>query len=99
MDPEIGSRIRELCDQNTLTRRRAVASLRQSGSTARHAVPALIDAMRDEDEVVRIGAAVALVSIDAGVAQIALPRLLEGSASRDVSLRTAARAALKRLRR
>ncbi|MAF10541.1 hypothetical protein CMK11_08815 [Candidatus Poribacteria bacterium] len=98
MDPEIGSRIRELCDQNTVTRRRAVASLRHFGSTARRAVSALIDAMRDEDEQVRIGAAVALVSIDEGVAQIAMPRLMEGSGSRDAGLRTAAKAALRRLR-
>ncbi len=98
MDPEIGSRIRDLCDSSAPTRRRAVASLRQSGATARHAVPALIDAMRDADEEVRVGAAVALVSIDKGVAHVAMSRLVEGTSSRDVSIRTAARAALRRLR-
>ncbi len=98
MDPEIGSRIRELCDRNAAIRRRAVAWLAQSGTTARHAVPALISAMRDEDEQVRVGAAVALVSIDKGVAQIAMPRLVEGTGSRDADLRTAARTALRRLR-
>ena len=97
MDPEIGSRIRDLCDSSAPTRRRAVASLRQSGATARHAVPALIDAM-DADEEVRVGAAVALVSIDKGVAHVAMSRLVEGTSSRDVSIRTAARAALRRLR-
>ena len=98
MGPEIGSRIRELCDTNALTRRRAVDSLRRSGATACHAVPALISAMRDEDEQVRVGAAVALVSIDKGVAQVAMSRLVEGTGSRDVALRTAARSALRRLR-
>ncbi len=98
MDPEIGSRIRELCDNSAPTRRRAVASLQRSGATARHAVPALIDAMRDVDEEVRVGAAVALVSIDKGVAHVAMPRLVEGTGSRDVSIRSAARDALRRLR-
>ena len=98
MDPEIGSRIRELCDDSAVTRRRAVASLQESGATARHAVPALIDAMRDLDEEVRIGAAVALVAIDKGVAHVAMPRLVEGTSSRDGSIRTAAREALRRLR-
>ncbi len=61
-------------------------------------MPALISAMRDEDEQVRVGAAVALVSIDKGVAQVAMSRLVEGTGSRDVALRTAARSALRRLK-
>jgi HEAT repeat protein len=77
--------------------RSAIASLETIGADARDAIPALIEATKDEDDETRVAAASVLASF--GEHEVALPvlRWALGSKSNDLSVRTMAQKALEKI--
>jgi HEAT repeat protein len=77
--------------------RSAIASLETIGADARDAIPALIEATKDEDDETRVAAASVLASF--GEREVALPvlRWALGSKSNDLSVRTMAQKALEKI--
>jgi HEAT repeat protein len=75
---------------SSIMRREAALKLASLGQSARKAIPALVMALKDEDEEVRIAAAEAIFLIDHRQAKVAVAVLIAGLKSKNESSRSAA---------
>ena len=94
--PSLCKTLKEYKDPNR--RYWAARSLGQFGPQAKAAVPDLIEALRDEDKMVRMGAGYALAEIGADAAD-AVPALREAARDPENEVRDAAQYALKQIQK
>jgi HEAT repeat protein len=88
--------LRQLKESDVVARRQAIRELGARTADAERVVPALGEALRDENEYVRHDAATALGKFGAD-AEAAVPALTAALKDRDPSVRRAAEAALKKI--